>query len=56
MLDRDELEFAWHLTKLRSRSAGIDGITTKLFEIASSYELDRLHKHLQHDRYSPQSV
>ena len=56
MLDRDELEFAWHLTKHRSRNAGIDGITTKLFEIASSYELDRLHNHLHHDRYSPQSV
>lgn len=56
MLDRDELEIAWHMTKYRSRSAGVDGITTKLFEVVSDCELDRLHKHLQRDLYSPQAV
>ena len=56
MLDRDELEIAWHMTRNRSDCAGIDGITTNLFGIVSSCELDRLHKQLQLDCYSPQAA
>lgn len=50
---QDSLELAWHVTRRKARSAGIDGVTTAMFSRDAPQRLRRLRRQILSGTYSP---